>query len=292
MTLWLIFGLLLCVALVFVVRPLFRHAKRLTPTMAGTIIGIVALSTGLYAGIGEPGVPSGAGEVPDPAEEAAALQQHLQEHPNDVQGWLALAGAHEALKDYEQASVVYERVLELQPDQPTALFYGGYIAAGRGDTELAASRWEALLLSDAPENVRDSLERQINLWRNADAGARASSAEDPSDAIVTVSVALADYVRLEGDPTVFIIARDPAQPSPPIAVVRRRLSELPVQVSLSDKDAMVPGRNLSAFPRFELLARVSLGGGPIAKPGDWYGVLEIDAVNDSNVSLTIDRQIP
>ena len=59
----------------------------------------------------------------------------------------------------------------------------------------------------------------------------------------------------------------PAQPSPPIAVTRRSLVELPARVSLSDRDAMIPGRLLSAYERFEVEVRASATGNPAADRG-------------------------
>ena len=92
--------------------------------------------------------------------------------------------------------------------------------------------------------------------------------------------------------TVFIIARDPEQPSPPIAAVRRRTSELPTEISITDADAMIPGRVPSAFATLEIVARISLSGQPIAQSGDWYGQQIIQANSASPVQIVIDQQVP
>ncbi len=96
---------------------------------------------------------------------------------------------------------------------------------------------------------------------------------------------------IRADANVFLIARDPAQPSPPIAVSRLRVSELPSVVSLGDEQSMVAGRSLSGFEEFELLARVSLSGGPAAAPGDWFGTLLVRPAESNSVFLSIDRQV-
>ena len=70
------------------------------------------------------------------------------------------------------------------------------------------------------------------------------------------------------------------------------LSELPVVVGLSDSDSMVEGRNLSAFPEIEVLARVSLSGGPAAASGDWFGSMLVRPAENGSVSLVIDQQVP
>ena len=93
------------------------------------------------------------------------------------------------------------------------------------------------------------------------------------------------------DASIFIIARDPAQPSPPIAVTRRALSELPFAVELGDQESMIPGRNLSAFAEFEMIARVSVSGNPIAQAGDWFGSTIVHPAESNQVQLSIDEQV-
>jgi cytochrome c-type biogenesis protein CcmH len=91
---------------------------------------------------------------------------------------------------------------------------------------------------------------------------------------------------------VFIIARDPAAPSPPIAVTRRQLSDLPTIVHLGDSESMVQGRNLSMFEQFELVARISLSGQPGAQSGDWYGSVIVTPAEENTVTLAISEQVP
>lgn len=198
-----------------------------------------------------------------------------------------------------------DSALALDPNNPAALFYAGIAAADKGDTDTAADRWEKLLGLNPPENIRGVLEQRIAEWRGealppdhpqlADAPAEAKeAAEAPSDAVVSARVSLSEeaLAAMPGEASVFIIARDPAAPSPPIAVSRRMLSELPAVVSLTDAQSMVAGRNLSAFAELEVIARVSLSGGPAAAPGDWFGSLIMRPAEGSSVVLTIDQQVP
>jgi len=55
---------------------------------------------------------------------------------------------------------------------------------------------------------------------------------------------------------------------------------------------MVAGRELSAFPEVEVIARISLSGGPGAKSGDWFGSRIMRPGEDNSVSITIDQQVP
>jgi len=195
-----------------------------------------------------------------------------------------------------------ETALSMEPNNPAALFYSGLAAANSGDTDTAAERWEVLLGLNPPENIRGILEQRIAEWRGEAAPATVQppvAQQEPEaaideDAVVSARVSLSDeaLAAMNRDANVFIIARDPAAPSPPIAVARRQLSELPTVVSLSDAQSMVQGRNLSAFAEIELLARVSLSGGPAAASGDWFGSLIVRPAENSSVSLTIDQQVP
>ena len=110
---------------------------------------------------------------------------------------------------------------------------------------------------------------------------------------MNAALSIADSVSsaLPGDAIVFIIARDPNQPSPPIAVARRRVADLPTQIALGDGDSMVPGRSLSGFAEFEIVARVSLSGQPMQQAGDWFTSAIVRPAENNSVSLAIDTQI-
>ncbi|MCB1845117.1 MAG: hypothetical protein KDI09_19280, partial [Halioglobus sp.] len=171
-------------------------------------------------------------------------------------------------------------------DNPKALFYGGLAAVERGDQSLAADRWEALLALSPPPEVQDILRVRIAEWR----GSPEPVAADVSLSI-DVSLGAAALADVSPDTTVFVIARDPAQPAPPVAAARRKAGELPVTVTLSNSDAMIPGRLLSQFKKLEILVRASLDGQPVPQAGDWYGQTVIDTDETTSVDITIDRQV-
>jgi cytochrome c-type biogenesis protein CcmH len=80
-------------------------------------------------------------------------------------------------------------------------------------------------------------------------------------------------------------------PPMPLAVKRLQLQDLPISVSLSDADAMMPAMTLSSFDQVIVGARVSVSGNPVAQAGDFY--IEQDSVDSTNppaqISLTIDQ---
>lgn len=200
-----------------------------------------------------------------------------------------------------EISALFESALALDPNSPQALFYSGLGAFNRDDQLLAADRWERLLSLNPPPEIEGVLRQRIAEWRGeappvAAVGRNdpAPRAEAPEGTVVEAIVSLSEAARsaLGGNPSVFIIARDPGQPSPPIAVVRRSLSDLPAVVYLSDAESMVAGRDLSAFAEFELIARVSVSGQPGAQSGDWFGSVAVRPEVSSNVALTISQQVP
>jgi cytochrome c-type biogenesis protein CcmH len=205
-----------------------------------------------------------------------------------------------------RSAALFESALALEPDNPQALFYGGIGAINRGDKELAASRWEKLLGLNPPEEIQGVLRQRVAEWKGeaapmpAAAPAAAPAAPVASGTplevegvVLSAEISLADSVggALPGGATVYIIARDPKQPSPPIAVVRRRVSDLPTRIDLGDDNSMVPGRSLSGFPEFEIIARVSLSGQPVQQPGDWFTSAIVRPAVSNTVNLAIDTQI-
>lgn len=106
-------------------------------------------------------------------------------------------------------------------------------------------------------------------------GEQASAATEPAAKVhaLEVSVSLAPEVQaqVQPDDAVFIFARALSGPPMPLAVKRLKVSELPVQVSLSDVDAMMPDLKLSRFEQVQLVARVSRAGN--ATQGEWIGRL-------------------
>ena len=290
----------------------------------------------------------GGGPGADMLDVVDGLAQRLEDNPDDVNGWRMLGRSYMSLNNHAKAVEAFERVVELEggqtaqglvelgeavlaaeggqtmpqramslfenaiavePNNQAALFWGGLGAVNRGDTELAAERWERLLGTNPPDDIRGVIEQRVAEWRGeapaavADATPAAESAEaaeaapkpaplEPG-AIVSASIALSDAAQgaLPPDAIVFVIARDPAQPSPPIAVTRRRLAELPAVVQLGDRESMVPGRELSGFEEFELVARVSLSGQPVSQPGDWFGSVIVKPAENGSIQLSIDTPV-
>ena len=334
---WLISGVMLAAAALFVAVPLYRREKKLSATSVASVVLVTALSAALYSQIGTPGLDSGrgesvAGEAPDIQQMVNSLAARLQENPEDLAGWKMLGRSYLQLQNFPGAVAAFEKAVEMEsaqngqtladlgeavlmtdqstllgragqlfenalaltPDNPKALFYSGMAAVQRGDNAQAAERWEALLATSPPENVQNILRQRIAELRGETQAPVAPVAVEQPGAVVDVVVSLGSAATQANlpDTTVFIIARDPNQPSPPIAAVRRRLSELPATIAIGDSDAMIPGRVPSGFAKLEIVARVSLSGQPVAQPGDWYGQQQVTTATSDTVEIVINQQVP
>jgi cytochrome c-type biogenesis protein CcmH len=300
-------------------------------------------------GLENPRLTHGSGPAGDMTEVVESLARRLEQNPDDLGGWRMLGRSYMSLNNYPKAIAAFERVVQLEdgqtaqglvelgeavlaaeggqsmppratalfenalavePNNQAALFWGGLAAGNRGDTALAADRWERLLGTNPPDDIRNSIEQRVAEWRGespssvagtqqpapsetAPAGPAAEPVPVADGAIVSASIALSAAAQsaLPADATVFVIARDPAQPSPPIAVTRRRLAELPAVVQLGDQQSMVAGRELSGFEEFELVARVSLSGQPVSQPGDWFGSVLVKPAENGSIALSIDTPV-
>jgi len=207
-----------------------------------------------------------------------------------------------------RVATLFESALAIDENNPQALFYGGIGAFNRDDPDLAASRWERLLGLDPPAEIEGILRQRVAEWRGETAAAMPadhppiSTTPEPEqappppveqpDVVLSVAISVAGTANVPAGAMAFLIARDPAQPSPPIAVKRLNTSELPITVNLADSDSMVAGRALSGFAEVELLVRVSMSGQRTQQSGDWIGVQVVNPAEKKNVTLLIDQQVP
>ncbi len=196
-----------------------------------------------------------------------------------------------------QAALLFEQALELSPDNARALWYGGIIAYRRGDLPLAQQRWVELQNHDLPPDLRQVVaERLAEIEATqgqpspqAAGTAAATPAADGIELAIELSPALS--AKLPPAATLFVIARRGAG-GPPLAVSRRPLARFPVELILTDADAMLPGTTLAGGGPLTLIARVSRSGQPIAASGDLFGEVGYDFASAHPARIIIDRIVP
>jgi cytochrome c-type biogenesis protein CcmH len=258
----------------------------------------------------------------------ASLEKKLAENPADEQGWVLLGSSYLAMDRPGDAISAYQRAIDLSKGNnlaarlgaaeaaitanpealsgpagqeieavlaqdlrnPKALWYGGILALSRGDTASARARWEALLGLDPPQEVQQIIAAQL---AQLDPGRTAPQPADAGPTTATgidIRVSLADSLRNRISPSapLFIFVRDSAQPGPPLAVVRRMASEMPLTLRISDADLMLPdGPGLSALESAALVARVANSGNPVAQPGDLYGEATWSGLDGAEKAISI-----
>lgn len=255
----------------------------------------------------------------------AELSEELKASPDDYIGWRVLGNGRLLLREYPEAIAAFRQAMSratgpdpglmmmlgealqggaggrmspeaaelyvgafrLTPEDPNAMFSAGLGYAAQGRTKEAADVWELLLSSTTPpDDVAEPVRRQIAAWR-----AEVATSSEPIGTQLTLRVKLADALADEFPESarLYVSVRDPAQPGPPLAARQLAPQDLPVEVGLSDADAMIAGRNLSSASAFAVTARISMSGDPVGGPGDYVGTLMLDAVDDDPLDLLIDR---
>lgn len=254
------------------------------------------------------------------------LTARLEKQPDDLAGWLLLGRSFvsqqrfpEALEAYRQAYTLtagkdpeaklgyaeamilvdqntlvgeagglFEEVLKSLPNDPRALWYGGLAAAARGDAGTTIARWQKLLGLELPDRMRLIVQQQLAAMGGTADPAPPATGDDSASVSIRVEVEIAPELagRLEGTPTLFLIARDPGRPGPPLAVIRRMGANLPMSLIMDDSNVMLPGATLASSPELAITARLALGGEAMATAGDLYGEARFRPGNGSG-PLTI-----
>ncbi len=216
----------------------------------------------------------------------------------------AIAGLAEALVLTDpaamngRAAVLIEEALQLQPDHPKALWYGGLVALQVENLAVARDRFQALLAQNPPPQVRTLLERQVmdlTQQLNEPVDAPATAGSSARKVVVKVSLSAAFRQQVQSPVALFVLARNPQQPGPPLAVERHQSSELPLQVELSAEDAMLPTRTLADAQEVEIVARLSASGMPTEQSGDLFGSATWSFARQGeqgSVTIEINQRVP
>jgi len=212
--------------------------------------------------------------------------------------------------------VLVKQVLEQEPNNPSALWMAGIAANERGDYRTAIAHWQKLLpqlsgQKDARQRVHGLIAMAKSQLQGSGQGAAPAAAQQTasqqkagsggkaaakSDGAVHLHVSLADSLRSKVDPdaTLYIFARAPTGLPMPLAVVKRRAGDLPLDVVLNDSQAMSPQHTISGQDKVDLVARISNSGSVRGRSGDLQG--EKDGVTvgggSNTVPLVIDTKIP
>lgn len=227
-------------------------------------------------------------------EATPAYRELLKLRPQDAQAHAdfadALGVAQQGRLEGEPARLI-ARALELEPTNLKALVLAGKEAFERRRYAEAIAFWERASKAAPDERLRGPIATSIAEARALMAPGQAASASAGQPFVagrVTVAAALKD--RIGPDDTVFIFARPAEGSRMPVALLKKRGRDLPLDFALDDTLAMTPEARLSRHARVIVGVRVSKRGDAIPAPGDLEGELAPVALGSTGLVLEIARE--
>ncbi len=203
---------------------------------------------------------------------------------------------------------LFERALVLDPNNLKALALAGSAAFEKKDFAKAIQFWEkankiAPPGSEFAKGLASSVEEAraaagASAPRLASAPQQTAPKSEPTPAIAAssiqgvVSLAPSLKSKVAPDDTVFIFARAAQGPRMPLAILKRKASELPITFTLDDSTAMSEELKLSKFEMVVVSARVSKSGNALPQSGDLVGQSAPVKSSSTKLALTIDGVQP
>jgi len=215
-----------------------------------------------------------------------------------------------------RARAIIDDALAADANNQKALWYQGVIAVRAGDNETAKKNWMKLLEANPPPEIRDVITAQLKeLGVEVGAGAAAAGPAmaaagggmgagpmsggmggdaAPAGRTIRVSVKVDPSLagKVKPGATLFVAAREPGIPGPPIAATRITTDDLPAVVVLSDANTMIAGRDLTSVNDVEIVARVAYGGTAVTASGDLIGRAVQKKGGSENLDVVINQVQP
>lgn len=253
---------------------------------------------------------------------ALALRTKLNAEPKAPEGWLLLGRLYASLSRLDSAIEAYEKSLSLdperggtllslsqalvmvgseesltrakqlltklqlrEPENQSSLGLLAITASQLGDNPLAIKSWTALgAMLPADDPMQASIQQRI------------SELNGISSTRLLVQVALSEEVKAQlpeqGYLIVFARSSDGAMKMP-AAVIKQRLSGLPIEIELSDSNAMLPSYNLSSLAHAQVIARVSRDENVETAPGELQGEIQLEVAKGTTMraEILIDKEL-
>ena len=197
---------------------------------------------------------------------------------------------------------LYERALVLDPNNLKALALAGTAEFEKKDFAKASEFWSkaqglappgsdfAKGLASSVEEARAALGEAGTSQVVAKSAPTSTLATASIQGVVSLSPALKSKVA--SDDTIFIFARAAQGPRMPLAILKRKASELPITFTLDDSTAMTDELKLSKFELVIVGARVSKSGNALPQSGDLIGQSTSFKPSGSKLTLVIDSVQP
>ncbi len=167
-----------------------------------------------------------------------------------------------------ELQALVDEALRLDPNETTSLGLVGIAAFENQRFQDAIDAWTRLAKGLDPQDpsyaaIQTGIERARAALANSPQAAASNAspldAAADNDYQLAVEVALADALleHVAATDTVYVFARAENGPPMPIAAKRLTVADLPVRITLTDADSLLPDLKLSSMARVKLQASVS-----------------------------------
>lgn len=194
-----------------------------------------------------------------------------------------------------------ERALKIDANEAQALLLAGAAAGERQDFSAAADYWTRLLAQVEPgSEAARALTAAIARARAAAAIANGNTDKKPNFSSRTLAGTLSGEVTLGGklagqakpDDVLFVFVRAEEGPRMPLAVIRAKVADLPLNFHFDDSMALAGGRKISEFATVSVEARIAKASQAKTSSGDLFGTLKRIRPGSQNLHLLIDQVQP
>lgn len=232
------------------------------------------------------------------ALEALARAYRLEPDNDDIAGTYAQVSffANEGRLD-ATARQVLAKMLAANPDHEGALMLMAMGETQAGNYE-AAKAWVQRLRSNIAAKSGDRRAALASLDDMLATIDQKAAAQAGSQVAITVEVATTLLPQIHSQDVLFVAIRDEAG-GPPYAVVNTPVSVLQgnqAVINLSDADAMMPNRTLSAAwqsqAKLVAIAKISRSGDAVSQSGDLTSMQQSLSANTKQLRLVIDTVVP
>ncbi len=231
------------------------------------------------------------------ADAVTALKKSLALQPQDAQTHADLADALAFVAgrrfDGEPERLI-QRALQLDPRNAKALELAGTLAFDRQDFKQAVQRWqEALAVLNPQSPTALNLQAGITQAQRRLAGAAPDAGPAAASPRISGRITLAPALksRVLPDDTVLIFARLVDGPRLPVALIKRRAGELPLDFVLDERSALNPSLRLSPSMQVVVGARVSRTGQATPQSGDLQGFAEPVPVGSHGLLIEVGETV-
>ena len=168
--------------------------------------------------------------------------------------------------------------LQLDPENTMGLWLAGLAEYEEGRINKAIDYWQRVLPklekgSDEEKNIKKYIEfaaKENNISLDNSAVEKTNLSEYSIKLNIELS---SDFSAVDINNTVFIYAKPVnSNIKMPIVVLRKKVSDLPLELSLDDSMSMLPNNKLSGYESVIVLARISKTGNAKSEKGDLIGV--------------------